>query len=77
MLIAIAAAPLFADQAFVEYFEGDVTVIRDREEFFADFGEPLEAGDLVVTASRSIAVIRLNENAQVKLRENTQIRIDS
>ena len=76
-IMLISIAPLFADQGVVEYFEGDVTILRGEEELFADFGESLEAGDLVITGTRSLAVIRLNERAQVKLRENTHLLIDS
>ena len=71
------AVPLCADQAFIEYFEGDVSVIRGTEDFFADFGEPLDAGDLIMTGPGSLAVISVNERVQVKLRENTDLWIDS
>jgi hypothetical protein len=77
MIGMFAAAPLFADQALIEYFEGEVTVVSGTDEFFPDFGEPLVAGDLITTGAHSLAVIRLNDRAQVKLRENTQLWIDS
>ena len=68
---------LFADQALLEYYEGEVTVVRGSDEFFAEFGEPLDPGDLVETGSGSIAVIRINDNTQVKLREETTLWIES
>lgn len=69
--------PLRADQGVLEYFDGEVTVVRSEDEFFADFGEPLEQGDLVITGPDTVAVIQLNSRAQVKLRENTKLWIDS
>ncbi len=69
--------PLSAQESLIEYFEGEVTVLRGDEEFLVDFGEPLYSGDLVATGRRSLAVVRLNDSAQVKLRENTQLWIDS
>lgn len=71
------AAGLMAESGIVEYFDGEVTVIREGDEFFVDFGEVLEPGDLIKTGIGSTAVIRLNERAQVKLRGSTHLWIDS
>ena len=76
-LLLLFSPMLFAEQGLIEYFEGDVSVVRGDEDFFADFGEPLNAGDSVVTGLDSIAVIRINDRVQVKLRENTHLWIDS
>lgn len=76
LVLIFTAMSLGADGSLLEYFEGEVTVNRNGEEFFADFGEPLEAGDLVVTGLNSIAVLRLNESSKVKMREDTQLQID-
>ena len=75
--ILLIASPVFGNEAFVEYFDGDLTILRGEEEFFADFGELLEAGDRVSTGESSVAVIWLNARSQIKLREQTEVWIDS
>jgi hypothetical protein len=76
-LLFLISPSLLADQGLIEYFEGEVSIVRGNEDFFADFGEPLVAGDLVITGAGSIAVIRINDRVQVKLREDTHLWIES
>ena len=78
VLVAVVfAVPVFAQQSVIEYFDGEVTILRGDEEFFAEFGDLLDPGDRVSTGPSSVAVIQLNDRAQIKLRENTQIWIDA
>ena len=68
---------MFAETGIVEYFDGEVWMGRDGEEFIPDFGEPVNPGDLIVTGEDGIAIIHLNDRTQVKLRENTELWVDS
>ena len=76
-IVAICALPVFGESGVIEYIDGDVFIVRDKEEFYADFGESVEAGDLVKTGPNSLAVIRINDRIEVKLRDNTHLWIDS
>jgi FecR protein len=67
----------FATDGVIEYIDGDVTVVGPSGIFDAEFGMPVAEGDEVVTGADGIAVVRLNDRSQVKLRENTRIQIDS
>lgn len=75
--LLVLGSSLFAETAFVEYFDGEVWIARGEEEFIPEFGEQVNPGDLIATGEDGIAVIRLNERAQVKLRQNTELWIDS
>lgn len=72
MVIAVAAG---AQQ--IEYVDGDVTVQDESGTHAAEFGMPLAAGDRVVTGADGVAIVRLNDRSQVKMRENTEVTVDS
>jgi len=73
----LAAAPVFADGGVVEYVDGAVEIIGLAGTVDAEFVMVVAAGDVIVTGSAGIAVVRLNDRSQVKLRENTRLQIDS
>jgi hypothetical protein len=77
IVLFVLGSSLFAETAFIEYFDGEVWIARGEEEFIPEFGEPVNPGDLIVTGEDGIAIIHLNERAQVKLRENTELWVDS
>ena len=76
-VLLLAVVPAFADDGVIEYVDGDVEVVGPAGTVEAEFGMSVTAGDVVTTGSTGVAVVRLNSRAQVKLRENTQLRIDS
>jgi len=75
LLLAVTSA--FADDGVIEYVDGDVEVVGPAGRVDAEFGMPVTDGDVVATGPAGVAVVRLNSRSQVKLRENTQLRIDS
>ena len=76
-VMLFASAGAFASEGAIEYVDGDVTVATLTGTVTAEFGMPVSQGDLVATGANGVAVVRLNDRSQVKLRENTRIRIDS
>jgi hypothetical protein len=77
--LLLVATPVIT-QAFegvIEYLDGEVVVERRGSEFDAEFGMAVTSGDAVRTGEDGVAIVRLNDRSQVKLRENTRIRIDS
>lgn len=75
--LLLGATAAFAADGVIEYVDGDVTVVGGAGTVDAEFGMPIAEGDLVVTGADGLAVVRLNDRSQVKLRENTRIQIDS
>ncbi len=76
VLLAVGAPPLFAEAQLV-YLQGDVSVRRGSRSITPDIGAQLQQGDLVVTGAAATAILMLNGNTQVKMREKTEFRIDS
>ena len=77
VLLAFLAVAVFAEDGIVEYVEGDVTVRSPTGVFDVDFGTVVQNGDVIQTGPTGSVVIRLNDRSQVKLRENTELRVDS
>ena len=75
-LTLVAGAVFAADVSRIEYVEGDVWVESAGQRTFADFGTGLSPGDLVITGENGVAVIRVSESSQIKLRENTTVAVD-
>jgi hypothetical protein len=76
VLLAVAGAA-FANEGVIEYVDGQVSVEHVGDTFEATFGMAVSEGDVVATGSDGVAVVRLNDRSQVKLRENTRIRVES
>ncbi|MFW5814585.1 MAG: FecR family protein [Spirochaetota bacterium] len=77
VLLFFAGMTVEAQDARVEYVDGDVRVESGGSRQTADFGMPLEEGDVVVTGSDGVAVVSLGEGSRIKLRENTVVTIDA
>jgi hypothetical protein len=71
----LLASPAFAQDGIVEYVEGDAWITRGNEVFAADFGEPIMHLDHIETGPDGAVVVRLANQSQVKLRENSSIVI--
>jgi ferric-dicitrate binding protein FerR (iron transport regulator) len=67
----------FALSGQVVYTEGDVTWRNGGQTRDAAIGDPLGAGDVIVTGPRSLAVIGLANGTTLKLKEKTTLAIDS
>ena len=74
VLLGTSAATAFA-QAQLVYRQGEVTVRRGAQSFPADIGASLAQDDLVITGTSATAILMLNGNTQVKMREKTEFRI--
>ena len=55
----------------ITYLEGDVSIIRDDNEIFADFGTELFEKDSVRTGEDGLAIIDLNGTRTLKIKENS------
>ena len=77
-LIGAIALNSHAQEGRFTYVEGDVFVrSHSGGEFVADLGTAVSAGDVVQTGGDGFAVIELTSRSSVKLRENTELVIDS
>jgi ferric-dicitrate binding protein FerR (iron transport regulator) len=56
---------------------GEVLVIRDSEELEADIGMAVGEGDVIVTGPEGMAVISVEDNSEIKLRESTSLSLDT
>ena len=78
LLVALAILILpaaFATDGVVEYVEGEVVIVSGGEERVADFGDRVFGSDRVMTGPDGTAIIRLDDQSQVKLRESTSVVI--
>ena len=77
VILVVVPLTVWSAEGVIEYVSGTVVIERDGRVFDADFGDQVSGGDVVATEADGVTVIRLNDRSQVKLRENTRIRIDS
>ncbi|MCA1755156.1 MAG: FecR domain-containing protein [Spirochaeta sp.] len=77
LLMFAAAASAVAADGTVSYFEGEVLIRRGTEILEADFGTDVFQGDVVSTGANATVVIRLGDRADIKLRDNTSVEIES
>jgi hypothetical protein len=61
----------------IVYTYGRVLVHRNPEVVPAEIGMPVGEGDVIETAGDGVAVISLVDGAEIKLRENTTLSLDS
>ncbi|WP_455382626.1 FecR family protein [Salinispira pacifica] len=73
--ILLSSLPLFAEAQLV-YLQGTVSVRRGSQSLTPDIGTRLEQGDLVITGASSTAIVMLDSNTEVKMRAETEFRID-
>ena len=77
LLALVLPCAAFALSGQVVYTEGDVTLRNGGQAHEAAIGDPLGAGDVIVTGPRSLAVIDLANGTILKLKEKTTLAIDS
>jgi len=75
--LLIATGQVLAVDGNVVYTYGQVSIHRSSDVLPAEIGMPVGKGDVVETARDGIAVISLVDGAEVKLRENTTLSLDS
>ena len=75
-LLAVAS-PSRAVEGDIVYAYGQVLVHRNPSTVPAEIGMPVGRGDVIETAGDGVAVISLADGAEVKLRENTILALDS
>ena len=76
LMIAWSVGGLWALTSQLTYLDGDVSLIRSGNEQEAEIGMTLVQGDIVTTGAESIAIISVEGQADLKLRENTHLRMD-
>ena len=77
LLVLLASVNLNAQEALIEYLEGEVWIHHQDERVSAELGSQLAPGDLVSTGPRGLAVISLGDGARIKLRSSTQVEIEA
>ena len=75
--LLLAACRVAAVDGDVVYTYGQVLVHRNPEVLPAEIGMPVGQGDVIETAADGVAVISLVDGAEIKLRENTTLSLDS
>ena len=77
LMIVLSAAQGWALAGEFSYVDGDVSLIRLGNEREAAIGMVLMQGDVVRTGSESMAIISVEGQADLKLRENTRLQMDT
>lgn len=72
-----AAGQAGAVDGDIVYTYGEVVVHRSSGILPAEIGMPVGQGDVIETGGRAMAVISLLDGAEMKLRENTTLSLDS
>ncbi len=75
--LLIAAAQIGAVDGDIVYTYGEVVVHRRSSILPAEIGMPVGQGDVIETGGEAMAVISLRDGAEIKLRENTTLSLDS
>jgi len=68
---------LTAESWIIAYIEGETEILREDTWEIADFGTQLQSGDTVSTGAASLAILESTRGSKIKLKENTQLRLDS
>jgi len=78
ILIALFWADgLLFGQNSLDYYEGDVLVLRGSRELEGDFGMDLFEGDIISTGTDGLAIIELENGRTLKLREDSVIKLEN
>ena len=77
LCLIFASFPVAAVDGDVVYTYGEVLVHRNPETVPAEIGMPVGEGDVIETDGGAMAVISLADGAEIKLRENTTLSLDS
>ena len=74
--VLILAMPMALHaQSQIDFVDGEVWIERNGQRLEADFGSPVEEGDLVITGDGSTAIVSVSEGTQIKLRENSTVEV--
>lgn len=77
IMLALFTVVLYGQEGRIVYLEGDVSIRRGTVLLPADFGSRLQQGDSVSTGPDSVAIIRTDQGGEIKLREETVLRLDN
>ncbi len=77
VFLATLTLPLAALEGEFIYTQGAVFLVRGADRMEAEIGLTVEQGDIIETGAEAMAVISIPNNAELKLRENTRIAMDS
>ena len=77
VFLVVLTLPLAALEGEFVYTQGDVFRIRGSERMEAEIGLTVEQGDFIETGPEAMPVISIPNNAELKLRENSRIAMDS
>ena len=75
--LLIATVQVVAADGDVVYTYGRVLVHRSPDVVPAEIGMPVGQGDVIETTGNAMAVISLVNGAEIKLRENTTLALDT
>lgn len=67
---------LYGLEGMLTYFTGDITVQRDGEMIQGEIGMQIKEGDEIRTGQNATAVISVDEVTDLKLRENTVLKME-
>lgn len=67
----------FATSGTIVYAEGDVSLKSGGDTRDAAIGDAVDAGSVIITGVKSLAVVDLSNHTTVKLKEKTSLAIDS
>jgi ferric-dicitrate binding protein FerR (iron transport regulator) len=77
LALLMAATQVGAVEGDVVYTYGEVLIHRNPSVVHAEIGMPVGQGDVIETGGDGVAVLSLLDGAEVKLRENTILSLDS
>ncbi len=69
--LAILTGFILQAENSITYLEGDVFIIRENEEIFADFGTELLEKDSIQTGEDGLVIIDLDGSRTLKMKENS------
>ncbi|MBN1498880.1 MAG: FecR domain-containing protein [Spirochaetes bacterium] len=64
------------ENSYFVWIVGDVKIISDGVEKSAELNGVIKKTDTIITGEKSYAAVRINENAMIKLSENSEINFD-
>jgi len=77
VILALMTAGTLSGQNSLDYFEGDVWIIRGNKEMEPDFGMDLFEGDEIRTEADGLAIVELVNGRTLKLRGDSVIKLEN
>jgi len=75
MLASVSCVVAAAQDATITYATGQVSINRGGTSLSADIGASVRQADLVQTGADGLCIVRLNGNTEIKIREQSSVRI--